>query len=849
MKKKLPIKVWVHAFTILSASFIGFGSILYQSGSGGGYTNAPSESNCTSCHSGSLNPTPGNLNNLTLTGTFTGGGYIPDSVYTLTVSYSQTGINKFGFQVTSLTTADNTYVGTYTAGTGSSKVTKSVGGTIRQYVQQNSSGTSGSGSRSWSFTWQAPSSNVDTISFYVTVNAANGNGQDSGDEIYAKVVKIPPSSLLPRAIRTTSKPVVCAGDTVTYYASGTNSPTSYRWKFSFGFPSTSNNQSVVKAYSFPGIFRDTLWVTNAKGESVPEINTLQVISGTTATITSVSPNDTACVGDKITLAANTAVGLRYVWNTGNPADTLSTVDISQSGTYNVTVINSGGCSKTSSDIHLTFVPVPNPSVSSNVQNDTLCQGDTLKVTATGGFTSYSFVDKGVVVQNGPSNLYKTTSTGDHAVKVIANNGYCSATSADSVVKHIKARLAAPVINCTANTDTVFFTWNASGFDVYEVSENGGTTWMPPNQNPGEHRIGGVGFSTKAELWVRKIGSGQCSEGLVGTTFCITDPCSVFNFDVLVSDSTFCFGDSTKISVENLSPGNYTFSYNGGTEILDSVFYYKPPSTNGVYTVAINDLNSPSCPPLQVIKTLYIDTIQQVNVNYSSLEFCYGDELSIQASAQNPTEYYLYLNSSVVDTSLTGVFKQNQGPGLFSYKVGVKGDECLSISSSENVLIHSPSTAKIGFTGSNREYVFYDSTQNGVSRIWNIGPGLLTDTNKVVPYNFTSNGSYLVQLITTDNHSCVDSTNIFAKAVNTGMSDYVKAHTIIYPNPSSSRVTVKSDSEIKSIAIYSVLGAYHRTVNVNDLNQDIDLSDLKPGVYLLKVRMRNGEEGVFKVFKE
>src|SRR5688572_12456895 len=75
-------------------------------GPGAGYTNAPSESNCATggCHSQfSLNPTQANLSNMNLANTFTGGGYIPDSTYILTLSYSQSGISKYGFSITCLT--------------------------------------------------------------------------------------------------------------------------------------------------------------------------------------------------------------------------------------------------------------------------------------------------------------------------------------------------------------------------------------------------------------------------------------------------------------------------------------------------------------------------------------------------------------------------------------------------------------------------------------------------------------------------------------------------------------------------------------------------------------------------
>ena len=40
--------------------------------------------------------------NLVLNGNFQGGGYIPDSTYTMSLSFKQAGIARYGFQITSI---------------------------------------------------------------------------------------------------------------------------------------------------------------------------------------------------------------------------------------------------------------------------------------------------------------------------------------------------------------------------------------------------------------------------------------------------------------------------------------------------------------------------------------------------------------------------------------------------------------------------------------------------------------------------------------------------------------------------------------------------------------------------
>ena len=72
------------------------------------------------------------------------------------------------------------------AGIGTSGVTA----ISRNYITHNSSGTVGSSSKSWSFTWIAPSPGVGNVNIYAVVNAANGDNGSGGDQIYAKSLTV-----------------------------------------------------------------------------------------------------------------------------------------------------------------------------------------------------------------------------------------------------------------------------------------------------------------------------------------------------------------------------------------------------------------------------------------------------------------------------------------------------------------------------------------------------------------------------------------------------------------------------------------------------------------------------------
>ncbi|TNE79672.1 MAG: T9SS type A sorting domain-containing protein [Bacteroidetes bacterium] len=842
---------------IPAAGFLTVASILNQNGPGGGYTNAPGESNCTSCHSGTLNATPANLANLTLSAGFSANGYIPDSIYTVTVSYAQAGINKFGFQITSLRTDNNAFVGIYTAGTGNTKVTTTISGSSREYIQHNSSGTLGSGSRSWTFTWRAPSTNVDTISFYVAVNATNSNGTTTGDQVYAKVFKIPASSLLPTAIRNVSKSTVCAGDTVTYYGSGTNSPSSYRWRFQLGSPSIVNTQNVVRTYAFAGTFWDTLVVTNAKGQSQSIGNVVTVISSPSASISSISPNDTACTGDNITLTANSGTGFRYLWNTGNAADTLSTLQVGQSGSYAVTVTNASGCSKQSNPVALTFIAPPSPTLTAFPLADSLCEGDSVVVTASGtGVTNYTFLDQGVIVQSGPFGFYKTSALGHHSIRVEADNGYCTALSTDSIVKDILPRLSAPVVNCSANTDTIFYTWGEPQFN-YEVSEDNGQTWIPSGGST-SHRIGGVGFSTSRTLLVRKIGTGLCSEGKVSAGTCTTDPCSILSYTLNANRDSICLGDSIYLSVDNLAPGNYTFAFNGGAAGSSNQFAYLPQSiTDDSIQVSIVDLNSPSCPPLVTYKRTVVESIPETQLSYDDTSFCENQTILIRIQNYNADYGYVLYQRMLPGSTLLALDSNRQNlrmtgfRGIYQVQVNTHFQQCSQTSQQQLIVSNPRPHAEFHYAMLNSNEVFLADSTSSHSRTWDFGDNSAIDTARYVTHTYVDSGVYSFQLITKNIEGCADTTNGAVKIqFRLGLENLEIGNLRIYPNPTSKVATIESELPIESVLVLDLNGKlFIRTSYQSENEVKLDVSDLAPGVYMIQVQVDSGASKVFKLLIE
>ncbi len=177
MKKILTLLSVLVIFVLIQT--LDKSNIAHSSNSGAvaGHTGSPADGstcNTSGCHTGNAV--------LPITGVITSNippsGYIPGTVYTMTASVNQAGINRFGFQI-SPQANNGAYLGTLQVT--SPTTTKIVGG---KYITHTSGGTSATAnSRTWNFNWTAPPTGTGNVTFYGAFNFANNNASTSGDNI------------------------------------------------------------------------------------------------------------------------------------------------------------------------------------------------------------------------------------------------------------------------------------------------------------------------------------------------------------------------------------------------------------------------------------------------------------------------------------------------------------------------------------------------------------------------------------------------------------------------------------------------------------------------------------------
>ncbi|REK02103.1 MAG: hypothetical protein DWQ38_06905 [Acidobacteria bacterium] len=165
------------------------------SGPSPSFTGAPGESDCTACHTDFVvNSGTGSIEITGVAADFDPGEAIP-----VTVTVSQNDAVIFGFQLTVLD-ENGLEAGALSLPKQNPAEMQIVEGFVntdtRHYVEHTSQGTQPTqfGTKSWTFTWTAPLNNTGPVTFYAAGNAANSDGDSTGDFIYTTSFSFSPST-------------------------------------------------------------------------------------------------------------------------------------------------------------------------------------------------------------------------------------------------------------------------------------------------------------------------------------------------------------------------------------------------------------------------------------------------------------------------------------------------------------------------------------------------------------------------------------------------------------------------------------------------------------------------------
>lgn len=183
----------ISALVLGASSMMSF-DILNETGKAG-RTGSPGETTCTGCHNDfTLNDGTGSV--VISSPDLINWEYMTGDTYTINVTVSRTGNPLFGFGIECLTgssPAQNAGTFIVTNANETQILTATVSTIVRNNMTHKFNGGLGTDSKTFSFKWAAPTTNVGTVTFYSCGNAANNNGAKTGDHIYSTTQVVTPA--------------------------------------------------------------------------------------------------------------------------------------------------------------------------------------------------------------------------------------------------------------------------------------------------------------------------------------------------------------------------------------------------------------------------------------------------------------------------------------------------------------------------------------------------------------------------------------------------------------------------------------------------------------------------------
>jgi gliding motility-associated-like protein len=538
-----------------------------------------------------------------------------------------------------------------------------------------------------------------------------------------------PASLVSAITATsnTSCNLACDGS-ATVLAGGGTTPYTYLW----------NSTPVQTATTASNLCAASYTVTTTDANGCTSASVATITQPAALNITLVSSTNVSCNGGNngaITISASGGTpGYTYTWLPAVGAGPSVTNLVA--GSYQVTVTDAHGCSKTST------IDIMEPAamvLTANSNNSTCGDANgSAGISVTGGVSAYSYL---WTPSSANTAIITGVMAGVYNVTVTDLNG-CTATAASTV-----SNTAGPVISSITYTEPLC---NGTPTGTATVIANLGTPlytylWSGPGaQTSPTANAFPVGTYT-----VTVSDANHCS--VVGTVV-VTQPAPVQIIGSPVD--TICIGQLTQVYAAGFGgtpPYNYiwspaTITGTGITTILS-------PTTTTTYTVFATDAHG--CLSPQAIDTIIVRP--QIDVTATDVTVCSGSAVTISASATGgtggtPPYSYTWSNGA---TGSSQTVSPTSSPT--NYIVTVNDGCSIPVSDTSTVIVYplAVSFMTVPDTSGCQNFManFTGLSDVGVSYLWNFGDGG-TSTLQNPNYLYTSNGSFNVSLTVTTIHGCV-----------------------------------------------------------------------------------------------
>ena len=572
---------------------------------------------------------------------------------------------------------------------------------------------------------------------------------------------------------------ICIGNSTSITASGAST---YTWSPSGGLSGTTGATVTANPSS-----TSTYLVTGTSSLGCTDTVSIQVVVNALPTA-AISGANTICTGDTANLLASG--GTSYVWSNG-PSVASNPVNPTSNTTYTVTVTDANTCQDTA-QISVNVNALPTVSFTGM---DTICNGDTTTITASGG-TSYAW-------SNGPSSagqdLNPSTTTSYTVTVTDANT--CENSGSVTVVVN-----ALPVLSFVG-TDTI-----CDG-DSTQITVSGASTYQW-GFGPTTSMVD-LSPSTTTSFDVAGTDGNGCTAS--DTIEIVVNALPVAS---ITGADSICAGDTTSLTAAGGT--SYVWSTTAMTTSIDVA-----PTAATTYTVTVSDVNGCEAAASHPVFVNALPSILIAGVD----TICPGDTVSLIASgglsyvwSTSETTFSIDVNPSTNTTYTVTATDNNGCNGVGSHTLNM---------ASVPVAVISPAGGNV--MQATAGFATYQWYFNGT-----LIPGATMDT-----YTGTQNGDYTVQV--TNAQGCsgtsVDYPFVLVGISNPGLSGI---DLTVYPNPNNGQFVMQLELDhglAVNMRIFDLVGkqVWSRDAQLpyGEFKQSVDLSNLSKGTYLIQILTEEG----------
>jgi PKD repeat protein len=577
----------------------------------------------------------------------------------------------------------------------------------------------------------------------------------------------------------------------------------------------------------------TATFSSANGPFTFNINTQGFYGDNNAsyTITCVGSGNVIAIGS---LLPNQVVGVpnldcgpipTYTWSPATGLNTTSGSQVTANPTantaYTVTATDLNGCSS-SATINITVnQPAAAPSVGAPTN---ICQGAPLgEVTASAGGLTISWYDQvtgGLLLGTGATLNVVGTSVLPNSNTPGTYLVYAEATSIEGC--------AGPRTLATVNVNPTFSGIEQNNVICQGDSINfGGTFYNGPGSYPFTFQtINGCDSTVTLNLTVNPSYTG----GVQNTTICEGE-------SVLFGGNSYTQQGSYPFTFQTISGCDSTVTLN---------LTVNPSYTGGVQNASICEGESVLFGGVSYDEQgSYPFTFQTINGCDSTVTLNLTVNPSYTGGVQNTT---ICEGESVL---FGGVSYDEQGSYPFTFQTINGCDSTVTL----NLTVNPLPVAAFTVSGTSPSFTFTSTSTNASGVSWNFGDGSPADANATATHTYTTNGTFTVTLTAT-NACGTDTETEDVTVFGIGIAETSGLENMhIFPNPTDGLLNVSFRADSPKEMVLTIVDGLGKTIFVQTLgtvtqkfSQQLDVTHLAPGVYLISLESSDGSKAVKRFVK-